>query len=102
MLDRFCTAADSCIAHHSNYNYTLWTYDKLLNWLNIEYPWFLSIYQSYRYDMQRIDVMKYFLLFHYGRIYIDLDLKCKTGDLLTLMIPTNQTEYDRMFFFIWV
>jgi mannosyltransferase OCH1-like enzyme len=44
--------------------------------------------------MQRIDAMKYFLLFHFGRIYIDLDIPCNAKDLLTAMILKNQTEYE--------
>lgn len=44
--------------------------------------------------MQRIDAMKYFLLFHFGRIYIGLDIPCNAKDLLTAMILKNQTEYE--------
>lgn len=58
------------------------THKNLRNWLQIEYPWFLSIYENYRYDMQRINAMEYFLLFYFGEIYI----QCNAKDLLTAMI----------------
>ncbi len=44
--------------------------------------------------MQRIDAMKYFLLYHFGGIYIDLDIKCGVKDLLNIIIPKNQTIYE--------
>lgn len=87
---RFEQAANTCQEFHQNYNYTLWTHDKLLHWLREEYPWFVEIYTNYRYDMQRIDAMKYFLLFHYGGMYIDLDVKCNADDLLKKMIPNDR------------
>lgn len=37
------------------------------------YPWFLPTYVAYPYSIQRVDVLRYFLLHHYGGIYIDLD-----------------------------
>ena len=92
MYERFEKAANTCQESHLDYNYTLWTHDKLIQWLKEEYPWFLMIYRNYRYDMQRIDAMKYFLLFHFGGMYIDLDVKCNTGDLLTAMIPIDRVN----------
>jgi mannosyltransferase OCH1-like enzyme len=44
--------------------------------------------------MQRIDAMKYFLLFHFGGIYLDLDVKCKVPDLITAMIPLDKRENE--------
>jgi hypothetical protein len=37
------------------------------------YPWFLSTYDGYRYPVQRVDTVRYFILRHYGGIYLDLD-----------------------------
>ncbi len=41
------------------------------------YPWFLPTYLSYPYTIQRVDVLRYFILHHYGGIYIDLDMGCR-------------------------
>lgn len=41
------------------------------------YPWFLPTYRSYAYAIQRVDVVRYFLLHHYGGLYLDLDVGCK-------------------------
>lgn len=90
----FRQASTACISLHPNYNYTLWTEELILPWLNIHYSWFVPIYENYRYDMQRIDAMKYFLLFHFGGIYIDLDVKCNAQDLITAMIPMERRENE--------
>ncbi|CAF1301953.1 unnamed protein product [Rotaria sordida] len=94
MYDRFRIAANSCIELHLNYNYTLWTHEKIKSWLTIYYSWFLPIYENYRYDMQRIDAVKYVLLFHFGGIYIDLDLKCKAQDLISAMLPLDKRDNE--------
>ena len=41
------------------------------------YPWFLPTYQSYPYAIQRVDVLRYFLLHSLGGVYIDLDMGCR-------------------------
>jgi inositol phosphorylceramide mannosyltransferase catalytic subunit len=38
-----------------------------------EYPWFLETFDGYKYPIQRADSIRYFVLVHYGGIYIDLD-----------------------------
>jgi hypothetical protein len=37
------------------------------------YPWFLETFEGYKYPIQRADSIRYFVLYHYGGIYIDLD-----------------------------
>jgi len=94
IYDKFRIASNACIKLHSNYNYTLWTDKKILILLKTSYSWFLPIYQNYRYDMQRIDAMKYLLLFHFGGIYLDLDIKCNVEDLITAMLPLDKRDYE--------
>ena len=38
-----------------------------------EYPWFLTTFDNYTQPIQRADAIRYFVLSHYGGIYIDLD-----------------------------
>ena len=94
MYDRFRIAANACIELHPEYKYTLWTHKEILIWLKTHYSWFLPIYQHYRYDMQRIDAMKYLLLLHFGGIYLDLDVKCKAKDIITAMLPLDKRDYE--------
>lgn len=69
-------AQQSCIDNHKDYTYKLWTDEEGLDLIKKEYPWFLKTYQSYPYDIQRVDAVRYFILHKYGGIYIDLDVGC--------------------------
>lgn len=53
-----------------------WTDLSMRNFLLEHYPWFIKTYDSYPYHIQRIDSIRYFLLYHYGGIYLDLDVGC--------------------------
>lgn len=44
--------------------------------MQTQYPWFLSTYNSYPYNIQRVDAVRYFILHHFGGIYLDLDVGC--------------------------
>lgn len=51
------------------------------------YPWFLKTYNSYPYPIQKADAVRYFLLYHYGGIYVDLDISCGRNISETLNVP---------------
>lgn len=51
----------------------LWTEKASRDFIETEYPWFLRAYDRYRYPVQRVDAVRYFLMLHYGGIYMDLD-----------------------------
>lgn len=54
----------------------LWTDDKSRAHIETHYPWFLATYDAYPYAIQRADAIRYFVLHHYGGIYLDLDDGC--------------------------
>jgi len=66
-----------CIEMHPDYEYILWTNETSRELLTNEYSWFLETYDNYRYPISRADSIRYFILEHYGGIYIDLDNGCK-------------------------
>ncbi|KAF9695197.1 hypothetical protein EKO04_007024 [Ascochyta lentis] len=66
----------SCIDLHPDYEYKLWTDKKAREFIANEYPWFLETFDSYPYPIQRADTIRYFVLHHFGGIYIDLDDGC--------------------------
>jgi mannosyltransferase OCH1-like enzyme len=51
----------------------LWDETSSRNFLVTRFPWFLKTYDGYRYPVQRVDSVRYFLLRHFGGIYLDLD-----------------------------
>ncbi|QGA12364.1 hypothetical protein EYB26_000008 [Talaromyces marneffei] len=66
----------SCLDLNPDWEQMLWSAKRSEEFIEKEYPWFLSAYKSYKYPVQRVDVIKYFVLHHYGGIYIDLDNGC--------------------------
>ncbi|MBW4507958.1 MAG: glycosyltransferase [Scytonematopsis contorta HA4267-MV1] len=60
---------------HPDWDYYFWDDKQCRNFLQENYPWFLEVYDSYPYLIQRCDAVRYFLLYHYGGFYIDLDIE---------------------------
>lgn len=59
--------------HVTNSRAQLWSSAESREFLQREYSWFLPIYDSYRHPVQRVDALKYFIMRHYGGIYVDMD-----------------------------
>ncbi|CZT46397.1 probable CSH1 Probable catalytic subunit of a mannosylinositol phosphorylceramide (MIPC) synthase [Rhynchosporium secalis] len=74
--DRWLAGQKSCKDLHEDYEYILWTDAKSREFIAAEYPWALSNFDSYSFPIQRADAIRYFILAHYGGIYIDLDDGC--------------------------
>lgn len=66
-------AQKSCIELHKDYEYKLWTDALAREFIATEYPWFLEVFDGYTQPIQRADVIRYFVLVHFGGVYIDLD-----------------------------
>ena len=87
----------NCHKIYSQKNWTtiLWTDESLLSFLKKEYPVFLPVYKSYPYNIQRVDAARYFILYHFGGVYLDLDVGCKSNrdlsDLVYTMTHLNKT-----------
>lgn len=75
--ERWQAAQQSCKDLHEDYEYILWTDASALEFIEKEYPWFAPTFKSYPYPIQRADSIRYFVLAHYGGVYIDLDDGCK-------------------------
>ena len=61
---------------YPNYQYMLWNFYDIEILIREHHPWLLSTWKTYPYHMQRVDVMKYLILYHYGGLYLDLDVSC--------------------------
>ncbi|KAK0947822.1 CSG1/SUR1-like protein [Friedmanniomyces endolithicus] len=73
-------AQASCIAMHpksEGWEYKLWTDEMGLDFIQQEYHWFHDTYVNYPYPIERADAIRYFVLAHYGGVYIDLDDGCQ-------------------------
>lgn len=66
-----------CRALHPDYKYVMWTDEMALRFIEEHYAWFLPTFTAYRYPIERADAIRYFVLYHYGGVYIDLDDGCE-------------------------
>lgn len=56
------------------YNVILWSDEEIVNLINKNYPNFYEIYSLARTGVQRGDISRLLVVYHYGGIYIDLDV----------------------------
>lgn len=53
-----------------------WTDNSSRQLIAEHYPWFLTTYDAYPSYIQRCDAARYFVVYHYGGVYADLDIEC--------------------------
>jgi glycosyltransferase involved in cell wall biosynthesis len=68
--------ADSWRRRHPGWGYRLWTDADNRAFLQEHYPWFLPVYDGYPEAIMRADAIRYFLLDHFGGLYVDMDFEC--------------------------
>lgn len=70
-------AFQSCHVVNPSYQHYFWTDKAAREFIASNFDWFLPTYDSYPYQIQRVDALRYFLLWHYGGIYMDMDIGCR-------------------------
>jgi mannosyltransferase OCH1-like enzyme len=83
--DEFAEFVNNWKRLHPTWQYKLWTDDMLLEFVKTEYPNFISTYNKYPYNIQRVDAARYLILNTVGGVYADLDIEPikPIDDLLT-------------------
>ncbi|MEM7061700.1 MAG: glycosyltransferase [Cyanobacteria bacterium P01_B01_bin.77] len=74
--EKYAAFVDSIKRNNPDYDYRLWTDRDNRQLIQDQYPWFLSTYDSYTHGIERVDAVRYFILYTYGGVYIDLDMEC--------------------------
>lgn len=72
------------------YRHMLWTDDEMLDLITEHYPWFLPVYNRYPTNIERVDASRYFILYHYGGIYADMDYEPLTN--FWKWLPTDRVS----------
>ena len=81
-----------------NWTTILWTDASIRSLLVQHFEHFLQTYNSYPYDIQRVDSARYFILYHYGGVYLDLDVGCRNNkDIAELIRAMEYMNVDSMF-----
>jgi mannosyltransferase OCH1-like enzyme len=61
---------------HANWDYVFWTDDMNRAFISEHFSYFLPVYDSYETNIQRVDAVRYFILYKYGGFFIDMDFEC--------------------------
>jgi len=80
----------SWIDKHKHYQFVLWNQHKIESLINSTNETIKKLYYSYDLMIQRIDFAKYIILYFYGGIYIDMDVKC-----LSSIDTIFETHHDK-------
>ncbi|KAJ5778800.1 mannosyl phosphorylinositol ceramide synthase SUR1 [Penicillium odoratum] len=70
-------ASKSCQEQNPSYVQYVWTDETAHQFIESYFAWFLSAYTEYRLPLQRVDALRYFLLWHYGGVYLDPEIGCQ-------------------------
>jgi mannosyltransferase OCH1-like enzyme len=73
LFEKFMTSWKN---HHPLWGHILWTDEMNRAFIESNFPDFLSVYDGYDTNIQRVDAARYFILYHYGGMYVDLDFMC--------------------------
>lgn len=65
----------SWIKTHPSWQYWLWTPETVKLLLHTHYSHYESLYSSYNESIFKANIMRYFIMHHYGGVYADLDLE---------------------------
>ncbi|KAL3882913.1 hypothetical protein ACJMK2_029215 [Sinanodonta woodiana] len=65
----------SLLQNHPHWEYRFWTDDSLWKFINNTYRYMLPVWDNYPSDMHRSNGMRYIVLYEYGGVYADLDIK---------------------------
>jgi len=62
--------------YNPTYQFVLWDDADNRRFIETYYPWFLDRYDNYDVMIKRADAIRYFYLYHYGGVYVDMDFEC--------------------------
>ncbi|KAJ5890025.1 mannosyl phosphorylinositol ceramide synthase SUR1 [Penicillium tannophilum] len=70
-------ASKSCQEQNPSYIEYVWTDETAHQFIESHFTWFLPTYMEFALPLQRIDALRYFLLWHFGGIYLDPEVGCQ-------------------------
>lgn len=62
--------------HHPGWDYEFWDDDRINNFIHVYYPHYLDVFNSFQYNIQRVDAIRYLILYKIGGMYVDFDVEC--------------------------
>lgn len=95
--ERFITRIKKCIEVNEGCTFKIWNGYECRKLLQDNYPEYLKLYDSLKAPIMRCDMIRYFILYHYGGIYMDCDRICQKNIIelidkykdIDVLIPRN-------------
>jgi mannosyltransferase OCH1-like enzyme len=72
----FLPFVNSWKTKNPDWHYMFWTDRDCKRFIKTNYPDFFKLYNAYDEQIKRIDAFRYFLLHHFGGLYVDVDFEC--------------------------
>jgi mannosyltransferase OCH1-like enzyme len=74
---RWGNSVQSCLDMHPGWESHIWTDDDASQFVADKFPDLKELWDSYQYPVERIDALRYMLLYAFGGVILDMDLECK-------------------------
>jgi mannosyltransferase OCH1-like enzyme len=74
--EKYHSFKESWINHHPGWKIMYWDKTKIYDLIKFNYPTLKKTIENYPYMIQKIDMAKYLILYHYGGFYLDMDTIC--------------------------
>ncbi|XP_052813904.1 uncharacterized protein LOC128240955 [Mya arenaria] len=89
----------SFLQHHPNWTYYFWTEESARKMIEQKFAYFLPVWDGYKDPMNRADALRYFVLYEYGGVYTDCDVKFlrpldRATKLFSAILPPEPFEHS--------
>lgn len=74
--EKLKTYRDSWKIKNPNWCHIEWNKDMCADLIKYVYPEHIDLFKKYKYEIQRCDAIRYFMLYRYGGVYADMDYFC--------------------------
>ena len=62
--------------HNPEWEIRLWNDTESMALIQQHYPWFFKHIHHFKSGVEKADIFRYFILYHHGGVYMDLDMEC--------------------------
>jgi mannosyltransferase OCH1-like enzyme len=93
----YATCQSTILELHPDFEYKFWTDEDMFDEIKTNFPLYYEAFMALPRMIMRIDMFRYFLMYQYGGLYVDLDyMMFKPFDMLEsdakIVLPSNREE----------
>ncbi|TPX18637.1 uncharacterized protein E0L32_002494 [Thyridium curvatum] len=75
--DKWKATRQSCLDLHPGWEHHLWTDETASAFVADKFPHLKPMWDSYPFPIQRVDALRHMVLYEYGGVVLDMDLRCR-------------------------